>query len=112
MTKNAYQVPVDQLQGESLDYWMYCHAAKLLKRQASIAEFETGYKQGLYRFSIDKALLADLMTQYHIRVQMLGEEWLASTESHSQFGDDPILAACRLVVSQEFGDMPSQGPSS
>lgn len=99
---------VSEIQGKELDYWMYRHAAQQLGRDISDQEFEQGYEQGLYRFSVDKALLADLMERYDIRMQMLGREWLASTETTSQFGLDPIIAACRLVVSQAFGERPNR----
>ena len=99
---------VSELEGKALDYWMYRHAAQQLGRKISEQEFEQGYEQGLYQFSVDKALLADLMERYDIRMQMLGREWLASTETISQFGIDPIIAACRLVVSQAFGERPKR----
>lgn len=107
MSKIATQTPVDQLEGQGLDYWMYRHAAQSLGRPLSDAEFKQGHEEGRYQFSTDKALLADLMVQHNIRVQMLGGEWLASTETSSQYGTNPIEAACRLVVSQVFGDTPS-----
>lgn len=101
-----YNGPVSEMQEKALDYWMYQHAAKQLSRDKSDADFEDGYAKGLYRFASDKALLADLLERYDIRMQMLGREWLASTEAGSQFGSHPILAACRLVVAQEFGEVP------
>ena len=98
-----YQGEVDQLLGQNLDYWMYKHAADQLGLESSVADFEKGYAKGQFRFSTDKALLVDLIERYDIRLQMLGREWLASTETHSQYANDPITAACRLVVSVVFG---------
>lgn len=98
-----YQGLVSELQCQALDYWMYQHAAKQLNREASVEDFEQGYDQGKYRFCVDKALLADLMERYDIRMQMLGREWLASTETQSQYGTDPIIAACRLVIAHVYG---------
>jgi len=102
MKSNDFPGDVANMQGQTLDYWMYCYAAKILDKKPNQSEFEKGYDTGLYHFCSDKALLFDLMEKYDIRLQMLGREWLASTESHSQFGLNPIEAACRLVVAQAF----------
>ena len=98
---------ISTLKGEALNYWMYRHAAKELSRDASDAEFEKGFAAGQYQFATDKALVVDLMLRYSVRLQMIGSEWLASTEKGGQFGESPNEAACRLVVSQTFGVEPS-----
>ena len=107
MSNTKYAGHVSTLKGEVLDYWMYRHAAKELGREASDLEFEKGYGAGQYHFAVDKALVVDLMLRYSVRLQMIGSEWLASTENGGQFGNSPNEAACRLVVAQTFGDEPS-----
>lgn len=94
---------VANLEGEQLDYWMYCHACKACGETAAKATFDEGYAQGRYRFSSDRALLADLMETYQINLQRLAGEWLASTAGNSYYGDTPLLASCRLVVALSFG---------
>ena len=95
---------VANLSGEQLDYWMYQHACKVMEKTASKADFETGYKNGEFQFSTDKALLMDLLQVYNINLQRLAGEWLASTSGHSVYADCPLEAVCRLVVSIQFGN--------
>lgn len=107
MTNDLYNSSADQLAGQGLDFWMYRHAAQQLGKETSQSEFEKGYANKMFHFCNDKALLADLIEQYDIRLQKLGDEWLASTENASQFGTYPGEAVCRLVVTQAFGTNPS-----
>jgi hypothetical protein len=75
-----------------------------LRNEASSREtFNAGWEEGRFRFSSDRALLADLMETYQINIQRLAGEWLASTAGNSYYGDTPLLAACRLVVGLSFG---------
>lgn len=94
---------VATLEGKQLDYWMYQHACGVLETQPSEAEFESGYAEGRFQFTEDKALLADLMENYTINVQRLAGEWLASTSGHSYYADSPLVACIRLVVALTFG---------
>ena len=94
---------VQELSGKSLDYWMYKYATHLIGEPSNDESFEAGYSEKRFHFSQDPMLLSDLLVQHNIRLQMLGGEWLASTEQTSAFGETPILAACRLVVMNLFG---------
>ena len=84
--------------GEELDYQMYCHACKATGQSASRATFDTGYGKGQFHFHQDKTLLLDLLETYRVNVQFLAEEWLASNERASAWGETPLIAACRLVL--------------
>lgn len=94
---------VANLLGEQLDYWMYCHASKVMGEAPSKGDFEKAYTDGKFHFSADRALLADLMETYNINIQRLAGEWLASTSGNSYYGDTPLIAACRLVIGLTFG---------
>ncbi|MBL4794443.1 MAG: hypothetical protein JKY24_02810 [Pseudomonadales bacterium] len=94
---------VADLSGKQLDYWMYLHASKVVGKTGTQADFDKGYGKGEFQFSTDKTLLFDLTTTYQIRVQFLADEWLASTTSNSCYGENPLEAACRLVVANTFG---------
>ncbi len=84
--------------GEELDYQMYCHACKATGQSASRTAFEAGYGKGQFHFQQDKTLLLDLLETYRVNVQFLAEEWLASNERASAWGETPLVAACRLVL--------------
>lgn len=90
---------VTELRDQDLDYEMYLHACKVSGKQASKQDFEEKYSQGQYHFHRDKALLLDLIETYKINVQHLAQEWLASTPSASAWGETPLVAVCRLVLS-------------
>jgi len=94
---------VAELTGKELDYWMYLHACKVVGKTGTRTDFDANYDKGLFHFSTDKPLLFDLATSYQIRVQLLADEWLASTENSSAWGENPLQAACRLVISNAFG---------
>ena len=94
---------VADLTGKELDYWMHQHACKVMGKTGTREDFEEGYSEGQFKFSTDKPLLYDLTTTYQIRVQMLADEWLASTTNTSFYGTNPLEAACRLVVANTFG---------
>ena len=81
---------------------MYKHAAYVLGKDASEAEFRKAYTEGRYHFTEDPSLLNDLLLEHSLRMQMLGDEWLASTEKASAYGKTPIEAACRFVVASHF----------
>ncbi len=89
---------LSQLKGKRLDYIVYCHACKTLKQSASDKQFEEGYKKGLFHFSQDKHLLADLLELYQINLQRLAGEWLASTTNSSVFAAEPLEAVLKLVI--------------
>ena len=89
---------IAELRGEALDYEMYRHACKVSGKQASKEEFDGGYGNGQFRFHQDEALLLDLVETYRINVQFLANEWLASNERSSVWGDTPLVAVCRLVL--------------
>ena len=91
------------LAGEELDFWMYKYAASVVGKEISESHFKAEYPKGGYQFSKDPSLLNDLLLEHSMRLQMLGEDWLASTESISAFGSNPLEAACRLVVKSYFG---------
>lgn len=86
------------LVGEELDYQMYCHACKVTGQKASRDAFAAGYGNGQFRFQQDKSLLLDLLETYKINVQYLAQEWLASNERASAWGETPLIAACRLIL--------------
>ncbi|MBL4868552.1 MAG: hypothetical protein JKY67_19480 [Pseudomonadales bacterium] len=94
---------VADLTGKELDYWMHQHACRVTGKAGTRKEFDEGYAKGKFQFSTDKPLLYDLTTTYQIRVQMLADEWLASTTKSSFYGENPLEAACRLVVANTFG---------
>lgn len=87
-----------EINGEALDYQMYCHACKATGQTPSQHAFNTGYAQGQFHFQQDKALLLDLLETYKINVQYLAEEWLASCSNASAWGETPLIAACRLIL--------------
>ena len=99
----ANQISVSELDGKDLNYWVYRYAASSLKKSPSLDEFEAAYADGKFRFTEDKALLADLVESYEIRLQLLSDEWLASGVNNSQYGPTPLVAACRWLVSHVFG---------
>ena len=87
-----------EMNGETLDYAMYCHACKVTGQTPSKPAFDAGYAKGQFHFQTDKSLLLDLLETYRINVQFLAEEWLASNERNSAWGETPLQAACRLVL--------------
>ncbi len=89
---------VNELRDQALDYEMYLHACKVSGKQPSKEEFEANYSKGQYQFHRDKTLLLDLMETYKINVQYLAQEWLASTPKASAWGETPLVAVCRLVL--------------
>ena len=97
------EVTVADLAHEALDYWVYRCAALNLKKAYDPAEFESGYRQGQFRFSEDATLLNDLLETYQIRLQRLADEWLASGTQHSQYGQTALTAACRWLVCYTYG---------
>ncbi len=97
------KVNVSELSGKDLDYWVYRFAITTVEKKPSLTEFEEAYAKGKFRFTQDKALLCDLMEAYQIRLQLLSDEWLASSEGNSQYGSTPLVAACRWLVSHVFG---------
>ena len=99
---------VDSLEGEELDYWMYRNACEVLENKASKQDFDSGYAEGKFHFSEDKALLSDLMETYTINIQRLAGEWLASTSGHSYYANSPIIAAIRLVIALRYGTSVSE----
>lgn len=86
------------LHGEALDFEMYCHACKATGQTSSRDTFDAGYGKGQFHFHQDKALLIDLLETYKVNVQYLAEEWLASNDRASAWGDTPLVAACRLIL--------------
>ncbi len=86
------------LSGELLDYQMYCHACKVAGQSASRDAFAAGYAKGQFQFQRDKTLLLDLLETYKINVQFLADEWLASNDRASAWGETPLVAACRLIL--------------
>lgn len=88
----------EELVGQALDYEMYRHACKVTGETPSQGDFESGYSEGRFHFHQDKALLVDLIETYKINVQFLANEWLASTTKGSAWGETPLIALCRLVV--------------
>ena len=84
--------------GEELDYQMYCHACKATGQPPSRSAFDAAYGKGQFRFQQDKTLLVDLLETYRINVQYLAEEWLASNDKASAWGETPLVATCRLVL--------------
>ena len=94
---------VADLSGVELDYWMHQHACKVRGTAGTREDFNKGYSEGKFQFSTDKPLLYDLTITYQIRVQLLADEWLASTTNSSFYGETPLEAACRLVVAKSFG---------
>jgi hypothetical protein len=80
-----------------LDYRIYQHACKTLAQSASREIFEQGYGQGLFHFSSQKMLLADILSLYKINLQQLAGEWLASTHQASAYGREPLTAALTLI---------------
>lgn len=88
-----------ELTGQALDYEMYQHACKVSGKTPSQAEFDEGYAKGQFHFHQDKALLLDMVETYKINTQYLAQEWLASTTRGSAWGDTPLIAVCRLVIS-------------
>lgn len=89
---------IADLSGEELDYQMYCHACKLMGKPASRGDFDAGYSKGQFHFQQDKSLLLDLLETYRINVQYLADEWLASNDRSSAWGETPLVAACRLIL--------------
>ena len=87
-----------ELSGEALDYQMYCHACGVTGQTPSKQAFDAGYGQGQFRFQMDKTLLIDLLETYKINVQYLAQEWLASNDRASAWGETPLVAACRLIL--------------
>lgn len=88
-----------ELTGQALDYEMYQHACKVSDKTPSQAEFDEGYAKGQFHFHQDKALLLDMVETYKINTQYLAQEWLASTTRGSAWGNTPLIAVCRLVIS-------------
>ena len=82
---------------KALDYQLYQHGAQLLKKSASEADFLAGYQTGKYQFSQAPNLLDSLLSIYKINLQTLCGEWLASTETASQFGKTPIESVSGLI---------------
>lgn len=99
---------VADLSGEDLDYWMYQQACHHLSKAASRADFDAGYAEGKFHFVEDRALLADLIETYQMNIQRIAGDWLASTAGNSFYGDNPIEAACRLVVALTYGKTVSE----
>ncbi|HVL00670.1 MAG TPA: hypothetical protein VM553_12700 [Dongiaceae bacterium] len=95
--KSAERASAD-LVGQELDYQMYCHACKATGQAPSRDTFDQGYAEGRFRFSEDKALLADLLETYRVNVQYLAESWLASNLVSSAWGETPSEAVCRLIL--------------
>lgn len=89
---------IAEVSGQNLDFEMYQHACRVSGKKPTQAEFDQGYQAGKFRFQQDKELLPDLLETYKINVQFLADEWLASNERASAWGDTPIVAACRLVL--------------
>ena len=89
---------IADLTGEELDYQMYCHACKRAGQTASRSGFEAGYAKGQFQFQRDKTLLLDLLETYRVNVQYLADEWLASNDRASAWGETPLIAACRLIL--------------
>lgn len=87
-----------EITGEELDYQMYCHACKVTGQTASRSAFDTGYRQGQFHFQEDKTLLLDLLETYRVNVQFLAQEWLASNDRGSAWGESPLVAVCRLIL--------------
>ena len=87
-----------EMNGETLDYTMYCHACKVTGQTPSKPAFDAGYAKGQFHFHQDKTLLVDLLETYRINVQYLAEEWLASNSEGSAWGETPLIAACRLIL--------------
>jgi hypothetical protein len=86
-----------QLADAELDYQIYQHACKTLEQSTSREVFEQGYENGLFHFSNQKTLLADLLSIYEIHLQKLAGEWLASTHQASAYGHTPLSAALKLI---------------
>ena len=89
---------VTELTGQALDNAMYGHACRVSGKSPDQSEFEQGYQNGRFHFHQDKTLLLDLLETYRINVQYLAEEWLASNERTSAWGQTPLVAVCRLVL--------------
>ncbi|AUM10943.1 hypothetical protein [Ketobacter alkanivorans] len=87
-----------ELTGQALDFEMYRHACKVSGKQPSQEQFEQGYANGQFHFHQDKALMLDLVETYKINTQYLAQEWLASTDRSSAWGETPLIAVCRLVL--------------
>ncbi len=87
-----------ELAGQELDFAMYQHACQVSGKAADKKEFEVAYEQGKFHFHQDKLLLLDLIETYKINVQFLADEWLASTQIGSAWGNTPLIAVCRLVL--------------
>ena len=67
-------------------------------KAATRGEFDTGNSKGQFNFQQDKSLLLDLLETYRINVQYLADEWLASNDRSSAWGETPLQAACRLIL--------------
>lgn len=87
----------DQGLDAELDYQIYQHACQNLAQPANRETFDQGYAQGLFQFSAQKSLLADLLSLYEINLQRLAGEWLASTADASAYGREPLTAALKLI---------------
>ncbi len=83
---------------KTLDYQMYVHAAKITGRAADQKVFEEGYAKGQFKFSNDRSLMHDLVVTHNMRLQKIGEEWLASTSADFAYAENPMRAVCLLVV--------------
>lgn len=87
-----------ELTGRGLDFEMYRHACKVSGKTPTDAEFDQGYQKGQFHFHQDKALMLDLVETYKINTQYLAQEWLASTTKGSAWGETPLVAVCRLIL--------------
>lgn len=87
-----------ELTGRGLDFEMYRHACKVSGKTPTDAEFDQGYQKGQFHFHQDKALMLDLVETYKINTQYLAQEWLASTTKGSAWGETPLEAVCRLIL--------------
>jgi len=94
----AQWLAIQALDGRELDFKLYQLSCQWTNRPTDAAAFEAGYEQGRFHFSEDAAFLADLVSQFELRLQLLAGEWLASTDQHGQYGKTPLEAACRVVL--------------
>lgn len=83
---------------QDLDYLIYLHACKITQQTPDHAHFIKTHQQGQLNFSTNKHLLADLLELYQINLQRLAGEWLASTDSASSYGPQPLTAALKLIA--------------
>ncbi len=103
MKTTARAFNVTHLTGKSLDYQMYLHGCKVLHQPHSRTTFDESYEAGQFHFSADKSLLIDLLETYHVNVQYLAGEWLASNTQGSAYSHSPLEAVCRLILLVKYG---------